>query len=163
RCGSRRRRPRGPRRHGDALRPQPNRGVTRPYGARVRRRLCQRRHGPRHPTGAAMSLTSLRPTAPHVTPQRPTAPLVIAQRATAHSHAFHRALRGRTHGAGGSFWTWRTVMYEVAAALDPDSYFELARTVYLEMALAGITCVGEFHYLHHAPGGTPYADPNAMG
>ena len=83
--------------------------------------------------------------------------------ANAHSHAFHRALRGRTQGTGGSFWTWRTVMYEVAAALDPDSYFQLARAVYAEMALAGITCVGEFHYLHHAPGGRPYADPNAMG
>ena len=83
--------------------------------------------------------------------------------ANAHSHAFHRALRGRTHGAGGSFWTWRTAMYEVAAALDPDSYFRLARTVYEEMALAGITCVGEFHYLHHGPGGARYGEPNAMG
>lgn len=83
--------------------------------------------------------------------------------ANAHSHAFHRALRGRTHGAGGSFWTWRTAMYEVAATLDPDSYFALACDVYTEMALAGVTCVGEFHYLHHNPDGTPYADPNAMG
>src|SRR5205823_1316051 len=54
-------------------------------------------------------------------------------------------------------------MYEVAARLDPDSYHRLARAVYAEMALAGITCVGEFHYLHHAPGGTRYQDPNAMG
>jgi len=54
-------------------------------------------------------------------------------------------------------------MYEVAARLDPDSYLALARAVYAEMALAGITCVGEFHYLHHGPGGTPYADPNEMG
>lgn len=54
-------------------------------------------------------------------------------------------------------------MYNVAQRLTPDSYFALARAVYAEMALAGITAVGEFHYLHHAPGGTPYADPNAMG
>ncbi|GAB3265536.1 formimidoylglutamate deiminase [Kineosporia babensis] len=83
--------------------------------------------------------------------------------ANAHSHAFHRALRGRTHADGGSFWTWRTVMYDVAGKLDPDSYLALARAVYAEMALAGITCVGEFHYLHHDRGGKPYADPNAMG
>ncbi|MFD6096279.1 formimidoylglutamate deiminase [Nocardiopsis flavescens] len=83
--------------------------------------------------------------------------------ADAHSHAFHRALRGRTHAGGGSFWTWREVMYRVADRLDPDSYLRLARAVYAEMALAGVTCVGEFHYLHHAPGGARYADPNEMG
>ena len=89
--------------------------------------------------------------------------LVLPGLANAHSHAFHRALRGRTHGDRGSFWTWREQMYAVAARLDPDSYFTLARAVYGEMALAGITCVGEFHYLHHGPDGKPYADPNAMG
>jgi formiminoglutamate deiminase len=68
--------------------------------------------------------------------------------ANAHSHAFHRALRGRTHRGGGSFWTWREDMYAVASQLTPDGYHELARAVYGEMALAGITCVGEFHYLH---------------
>ena len=89
--------------------------------------------------------------------------LVLPGLANAHSHAFHRALRGRTHGDRGSFWTWREQMYAVAGRLDPDSYFTLARAVYGEMALAGITGVGEFHYLHHGPDGTPYADPNAMG
>ncbi len=89
--------------------------------------------------------------------------LTLPGLANAHSHAFHRALRGRTHANGGSFWTWRETMYRVADRLDPDGYHRLARAVYAEMALAGITCVGEFHYLHHAPGGTPYADPNAMG
>jgi hypothetical protein len=54
-------------------------------------------------------------------------------------------------------------MYEVAARLDPDTYLALARAVYAEMALTGISCVGEFHYLHHRPDGCPYADPNAMG
>ncbi|MFE0736179.1 formimidoylglutamate deiminase [Streptomyces sp. NPDC058855] len=83
--------------------------------------------------------------------------------ANAHSHAFHRALRGTVQVGSGTFWTWREVMYAVAQRLTPDSYFALARAVYAEMALAGITSVGEFHYLHHAPGGTPYADPNAMG
>ncbi|MFI5936808.1 formimidoylglutamate deiminase [Actinoplanes sp. NPDC051494] len=83
--------------------------------------------------------------------------------ANAHSHAFHRALRGRTFDDRGSFWTWRERMYAVAGSLDPDSYYALARAVYGEMALAGITCVGEFHYLHHGPDGTAYADPNAMG
>ena len=89
--------------------------------------------------------------------------VVMPGLANCHSHAFHRALRGRTHAGGGTFWTWRDGMYAVAAALDPDSYLELARATYAEMALAGITSVGEFHYLHHAPGGVRYADPNAMG
>ncbi|MGH3322424.1 MAG: formimidoylglutamate deiminase, partial [Streptosporangiaceae bacterium] len=89
--------------------------------------------------------------------------LVIPGLANAHSHAFHRALRGRTHAGAGDFWAWRERMYAVAARLDPDSYYALARAVYAEMALAGITTVGEFHYLHHAPGGSPYANPNAMG
>jgi formiminoglutamate deiminase len=83
--------------------------------------------------------------------------------ANGHSHAFHRALRGRTHRGGGDFWTWRELMYEVAGALDPDRYLELATATYAEMALAGITAVGEFHYLHHDPAGRPYADPNQMG
>ena len=88
--------------------------------------------------------------------------LVLPGFANAHSHAFHRALRGRTHGHGGTFWTWRERMYAVAARLDPDAYLALARATYAEMALAGVTCVGEFHYLHHGPGGRRYDDPNAM-
>jgi len=68
--------------------------------------------------------------------------------ANAHSHAFHRALRGRTHFGRGTFWTWRQSMYEAAAALTPELYCDLATAVYAEMALAGITTVGEFHYLH---------------
>ena len=83
--------------------------------------------------------------------------------ANCHSHAFHRALRGRTHDDGGTFWTWRERMYRVAAQLDPSTYLALARAVYAEMALAGVTAVGEFHYVHHRPDGTPYDDPNAMG
>jgi len=89
--------------------------------------------------------------------------LTLPGLANAHSHAFHRALRGRTHRGGGTFWTWREDMYAVAGRLTPDSYFALARATYAEMALAGITTVGEFHYLHHDPDGRPYAEPNAMG
>ncbi|WP_055477948.1 formimidoylglutamate deiminase [Sphaerimonospora mesophila] len=89
--------------------------------------------------------------------------IVLPGLANAHSHAFHRALRGRTHDRGGDFWSWRERMYGVARRLDPDGYLALARATYAEMALAGITCVGEFHYLHHGPDGTPYGDRNAMG
>ena len=89
--------------------------------------------------------------------------LVLPGFANAHSHAFHRALRGRTHGDGGTFWTWRTAMYALAERLDPRRYHRLARLVYAEMVLAGYTLVGEFHYLHHPPAGGRYASPNAMG
>jgi formiminoglutamate deiminase len=89
--------------------------------------------------------------------------LTIPGLASAHSHAFQRALRGKTHGGTGSFWTWREQMYALAGALEPDSYLALARAVYGEMVLAGVTLVGEFHYVHHAPDGAPYEDPNAMG
>jgi formiminoglutamate deiminase len=88
--------------------------------------------------------------------------LVLPGFANGHSHAFHRALRGRTHAGGGTFWTWRDAMYSIAERLDPDSYLTLARATYAEMALAGVTTVGEFHYLHHAPGGERYAEPNVM-
>jgi formiminoglutamate deiminase len=81
--------------------------------------------------------------------------LTLPGLANAHSHAFQRALRGRTHGATGSFWTWREQMYELAETITPDSYLPLARATFAEMARAGITVVGEFHYLH--------AGGNAMG
>jgi len=89
--------------------------------------------------------------------------LVVPGMANAHSHAFHRALRSRTQRDRGSFWTWRDLMYRAAGRLDPDGYRRLASAVYAEMVLAGITSVGEFHYLHHDVGGVPYADPNEMG
>ena len=82
--------------------------------------------------------------------------------ANSHSHAFHRALRGRTHRRTGDFWSWRAQMYDLAGRLEPAGYHALARATYAEMALAGITAVGEFHYLHHAPNGAPYDDPNEM-
>jgi formiminoglutamate deiminase len=89
--------------------------------------------------------------------------LVIPGMGNAHSHAFHRALRAHTQRDRGSFWTWRDLMYRAADRLDPDRYRLLARAVYAEMTLAGITSVGEFHYLHHDAGGRRYSDPNAMG
>jgi formiminoglutamate deiminase len=89
--------------------------------------------------------------------------LVLPGFANAHSHAFQRALRGRTHTLSGSFWTWRRQMYALAGALEPDTMFALSRAAFAEMALAGVTVVGEFHYVHHAPDGSPYEDPNAMG
>jgi formiminoglutamate deiminase len=88
--------------------------------------------------------------------------LTLPGLANAHSHAFHRALRGRTHAGKGTFWTWRNQMYALAKRLDPDSYLALARATYAEMALAGVAAVGEFHYLHHDAGGARYGDPNEM-
>jgi formiminoglutamate deiminase len=80
-----------------------------------------------------------------------------------HSHVFHRAIRGRAQSGVADFWAWREVMYAAAAALDPDRMYRLALATYAEMALAGITAVGEFHYLHHDPDGRRHADPNEMG
>ena len=108
-------------------------------------------------------LTSVTPDAQPRPGATRLAGLTMPGLANAHSHAFHRALRGITQASRGTFWTWRERMYEVADRLDPDSYRALATAVYAEMALAGISCVGEFHYLHHGPGGTPYSDPNQMG
>lgn len=89
--------------------------------------------------------------------------LTMPALANTHSHAFHRALRSRTHAARGNFWTWRDQMYSIANRLDPHSYYELASAVFGEMALAGIGVVGEFHYVHHQPDGAPYDNANAMG
>ena len=108
-------------------------------------------------------VVSVTPDAPAGTPDVVLRGLVLPGLANAHSHAFHRVLRGRTHTGRGSFWTWREQMYDVARHLDPDRYLALARAVFAEMVLAGYTVVGEFHYLHHAPGGQRYAEPNAMG
>ncbi len=80
---------------------------------------------------------------------------------SAHGHAFQRALRGRTEraGDGRSFWSWREVMYGAANRLSPDDLEAVSRFAFHELARAGVTCVGEFHYLHLDPEGRPYADP----
>ncbi|EHR49381.1 formiminoglutamate deiminase [Saccharomonospora marina XMU15] len=108
--------------------------------------------------GRFTSVTTGAPRTGHVLPG-----LALPGFADVHSNAFQRALRGRAQQGRGSFWTWRSLMYELADRLDPDSYYRLARGVYAELVLAGYTGVGEFHYLHHGPGGVGYADPNAMG
>lgn len=81
----------------------------------------------------------------------------------AHSHAFQRLLRGRTEYVAkerefDDFWSWRELMYRAAGVLGPEDVFVASRQAFLEMALLGVTAVGEFHYLHHAPDGTPYAN-----
>jgi formiminoglutamate deiminase len=118
--------------------------------------------------GVLVTIDGDRITAIEVSQAPPTAEIRLAGLtlpgfANSHSHAFHRALRGRTHSGRGDFWTWREQMYAVAARLTPHTYLELARATFAEMVLAGFTCVGEFHYVHHQPDGTPYDDPNAMG
>jgi formiminoglutamate deiminase len=82
--------------------------------------------------------------------------------ATAHSHAFHRLLRGTTHADGGDFWHWRDSMYRVAGLLDPALMFLVARAVFAEMLVCGYTAVGEFHYLHHRSDGSPHVPAHAM-
>jgi formiminoglutamate deiminase len=89
--------------------------------------------------------------------------LTIPGLANTHSHAFHRMLRGRAQLGAGSFWSWRDKMYALADRLEPESYFALARATFAEMAMAGIVCVGEFHYLHHRRGGDRYSRSNEMG
>ncbi len=84
----------------------------------------------------------------------------------AHSHSFQRAIRGRTEhrtsASRDSFWTWREAMYHAANLLTPDDIYDVARMAFLEMLLSGITTVREFHYLHNAPGGSRYNDPNLL-
>ena len=85
--------------------------------------------------------------------------------ANLHSHAFQRAMAGlaeRQTDPADSFWTWRETMYAMAARFDPDLLHAVASQLYVEMLEAGYTTVCEFHYLHHAPDGTPYAQADAM-
>lgn len=92
--------------------------------------------------------------------------MVLPGFVNAHSHAFQRAIRGATHHRGAddpsSFWSWREAMYRAAAGLDPDAFEDVTRRAFAEMREAGITCVGEFHYVHHQRDGRPYDDPNEL-
>ncbi|HEV8590105.1 MAG TPA: formimidoylglutamate deiminase [Pyrinomonadaceae bacterium] len=108
---------------------------------------------------------------PPVTELREEKRILLTNRAllpgmvNAHSHAFQRVLRGRTEFRANerdSFWTWRELMYSAATRLTPEDIYDASRMAFLEMALSGITAVGEFHYLHHAPDGKPYDDPNLL-
>lgn len=84
----------------------------------------------------------------------------------AHSHAFQRVIRGRTERrsqhTSDTFWTWREQMYAAANRLSPEDIYSASRMAFLEMALSGITAVGEFHYIHRAPDGSLYSDPNLL-
>ena len=92
--------------------------------------------------------------------------IVVPGFVNAHSHAFQRAIRGATHRRGAadpsSFWSWREAMYAKATTLTPDDVYAITRQAFAEMLRAGITCVGEFHYVHHQPDGTPYDDANEL-
>jgi formimidoylglutamate deiminase len=92
--------------------------------------------------------------------------IVVPGLVNAHSHSFQRAIRGRTEQPSGSgrdtFWTWREAMYRAANRLSPEDVYDIARMVFLEMLLTGITTVREFHYLHNAPDGSRYDDPNLL-
>jgi formimidoylglutamate deiminase len=82
----------------------------------------------------------------------------------AHSHAFQRLIRGKaeSRASGSDFWSWRGTMYRAAAHLEPTDVYDVARMAFLEMLLAGITTVGEFHYLHRTPEGKAYDDPSEL-
>jgi formimidoylglutamate deiminase len=85
--------------------------------------------------------------------------------ANAHSHTFQRLIRGRSENRGTNgddFWSWREAMYRAAASVDAEDVYHVARMAFLEMALAGTTTVGEFHYLHRGQDGRAYPDPNLL-
>lgn len=96
--------------------------------------------------------------------------LLLPALTTVHSHAFQRAMRGaaqRPRGAAAAepredFWSWRGAMYRAASALDPESVERISRIAFRELRRAGVRTVGEFHYVHHQPDGTPYADRTVM-
>ena len=93
--------------------------------------------------------------------------LLVPGLVNAHSHAFQRALRGRVERIDpehphDDFWTWREEMYAAAGALDPAGVRRASEACFREARAAGYTTVGEFHYVHHRPDGTPYDDPNAL-
>lgn len=92
--------------------------------------------------------------------------VIVPGLVNAHSHSFQRAIRGRTEHKTGAdhdtFWTWREAMYRAANRLSPKDIYHVARMAFLEMLLTGITTVREFHYLHNAPDGSRYEDPNLL-
>jgi formimidoylglutamate deiminase len=88
---------------------------------------------------------------------------------TAHSHAFQRAMRGAaqrpraaTATSADDFWSWRAAMYKAASGLDPASVEQISRVAFRELRRAGVRTVGEFHYVHHQPDGTPYDERTEM-
>jgi formimidoylglutamate deiminase len=96
----------------------------------------------------------------------PDGTLRLPALATAHSHAFQRALRGQGQRPiapdADDFWTWRGAMYELASSLTPESIHAISLVAFRELARAGVRTVGEFHYVHHQPDGTPYDDRTVL-
>jgi formimidoylglutamate deiminase len=93
--------------------------------------------------------------------------LLVPGLVNAHSHAFQRALRGRVERVDpehplDDFWTWREEMFAAATVLDPGSVRRTSEACFREARAAGYTTVGEFHYIHHQPDGTPYDEPNEL-
>ena len=98
-------------------------------------------------------------------PQDTPVDILLPAPGNLHSHAFQRAMAGLTErrtAGQDSFWTWRTLMYRFLDALTPEDVEAIAAQVYVEMLEAGYASVGEFHYLHHGPGGAAYDDPAEM-
>jgi formimidoylglutamate deiminase len=90
---------------------------------------------------------------------------VLAGMPNLHSHSFQGAMAGLTEyraQAADSFWSWRDLMYRFAARITPESAAAIAHYLYVDMLKAGYTSVCEFHYVHHQPDGTPYANPAEM-
>ncbi len=110
-------------------------------------------------------IESVAPASPREGAEAAGGPLVPAM-PNLHSHAFQRAVAGRTGHAGtsgeDSFWSWRQAMYAFLERLDPDAFEAIAAQTYVEMAKAGYGAVAEFHYVHHDPAGHPYADRAEM-
>jgi formimidoylglutamate deiminase len=118
------------------------------------------------PTGIVEGLAAKESAPPGTELIRLASKALLPGLANAHSHTFQRLFRGRAEGraAGGdTFWTWREQMYRAAAFASPEDLYDVARTTFLEMACAGITAVGEFHYLHRDPAGHAYSEPNLLG
>lgn len=90
--------------------------------------------------------------------------LLLPALTTAHSHAFQRAMRGAAQRPAGrdDFWSWRGAMYRAASSLDPESIGRISRVAFRELRRSGVRTVGEFHYVHHQPDGTPYAERTVM-
>jgi formimidoylglutamate deiminase len=99
-------------------------------------------------------------------PERLTRRALLPGFVNTHSHAFQRLLRGRVQwrpaGAEADFWSWRRSMVTLALELSPDDVESVSRFAFLEMLHAGITTVGEFHYLRRDTDGRPYADPHEI-
>lgn len=105
------------------------------------------------------------PSGTHRGAERLAGRLLLPGLVNAHSHAFQRAFRGHVQWASDpadDFWSWRDRMYATANRLDPDGVEAVSALAFLEMVESGVTHVGEFHYLHHAPGGAPYDDPDEL-